>query len=252
MILFSISKHLSLLILKEMTALRPFASYPYMERKKVQSKRTNATMKKVLLLLCMMMGLCAQMQGQNNGGGGDVQYIRHDDGSLTMITRRQCNFCGGTTICRVCGGQGGVYGYMAVWYPCTSCLQSTKCRFCAGKGVIETRSYVKDGYGYSVGSNGYNATTNPGGTIVNGPRGRSVYPKGGRSGSDRRSGSGSGKCGACGGGGYQRAAYTHAAASASGWKQPYRHAGGSGCPFCHNVVSHYHYPCTSCRGFGNR
>lgn len=58
-------------------------------------------------------------------------------------------------------------------------------------------------------------------------------------------------CTKCGGSGYETARYDHAAASASGWKQPYHNHGGTTCPVCSYKTEHYHYPCTECFGYGH-
>lgn len=57
-------------------------------------------------------------------------------------------------------------------------------------------------------------------------------------------------CPDCNGCKYDSKAYTYAAGSAGGVRQPYHHTGGSGCPYCSSTSDHYHYPCAECMGKG--
>ena len=194
-----------------------------------------------------------QVKVVNLPGGGEIKTITRPNGSITTITRKQCMFCHGTTVCAVCSGLGGRWGYGGIWYPCTGCFQTCKCSFCENGYQVSTVTVNSNGQSYGTSSGGYVASGDGAGVVVTGPRGTRAYPRGGSSGTNNRSRSSSGSrstCSACRGKGYQRTAYSHAAASASGWMQPYHHHGGSGCPHCNSTSDHYHYPCTTCHGYG--
>ena len=161
--------------------------------------------------------------------------------TVTKVTSR-CIICGGSGTCRVCFGSGGTYNsYTGLFYPCTYCFQTNRCRACGGSGSTTITCFINpDGSGYGVDQMG-NMVALPSGA-------RESASRGGRSSSSRSSG---GTCSKCGGRGYESASYRYAAASASGWKQPYHNSGGSSCPYCNNSSDHYHYPCTSCYGYGH-
>ncbi len=208
----------------------------------------------IVMLLCPValfsQGEVVNSWRQNLPNGGYSDYTQYADGSMSTITVSPCIICHGSKICNVCFGAGGRAGYGGIWYGCPSCAGTCVCQYCRGEGVVRTSTFVDgSGSGYSNSTNGYSAQTNPGGTIVQSPNGKtSAYPKGGSSSSSRSSGT----CSACGGRKYQSQPYEHAAASASGWAQPYHSTSGSSCPYCKWVINHYHYPCNSCHGYGHK
>ena len=161
-----------------------------------------------------------------------------------------CGGCYGTAVCSICQGRGGIItaGY-GNYIPCAACYQSGRCQICKGTGKCVCAS--SDFPGYVPGSN-----------TLYGADGRIISTNSFRSGGSSSSSSSSsssrssshssrGTCSKCGGRRYESTAYQHAAASGSGWAQPYHNAGGSSCPYCNYKTDHYHYPCTECRGFGH-
>lgn len=190
------------------------------------------------------------------GNGNYTDYTWGDDGKLYATSHMQCLWCHGTKVCGICHGNGGIYGraYGGTWYPCKSCLGNGVCSNCKGQGYIVSVSVTNpDGSGNLVSSNGYSVQSLGGGHIVNSPHsGTSVYEgKGSRnSGSSARSSSSSrSSCPKCHGRRFESTAYDYAAASTSGWMQPYHHTGGK-CSYCSRVGDHYHYPCSECQGHG--
>lgn len=161
-----------------------------------------------------------------------------------------CGGCYGTAVCSICQGRGGIItaGY-GNYIPCAACYQSGRCQICKGTGKCVCAS--SDFPGYVPGSN-----------TLYGADGRIISTNSFRSGGSSSSSSSSsssrssshssrGTCSKCGGRRYESTAYQHAAASGSGWAQPYHNSGGSSCPYCNYKTDHYHYPCTECRGFGH-
>ena len=130
---------------------------------------------------------------QDLPGGGYIDYVQHEDGSLTTTQVQPCFACHGTRICQGCGGAGGRYGraYGGMYYPCNMCPQTGQCGQCKGEGTITTVSTTDAAGNTSLrSSNGYSAVGGPGGTIVTDPNGRSTgHPSGGggHSGSSRSS-----------------------------------------------------------------
>lgn len=100
----------------------------------------------------------------NLPNGGYQEYVRNEDGSLTMNTYTPCAFCNGTKTCHGCFGTGGrvLYG---VYYPCTLCGGRNVCHACHGKGGTYASVLIKgntatgnDSDGGKYISNGNSAT----------------------------------------------------------------------------------------------
>lgn len=73
-------------------------------------------------------------------GMGKMICTMHEDGSITSRMITGCFNCGGSGMCRVCGGTGGQYWYQIGILPCGGCGGSGRCGACSGKGysVVST------------------------------------------------------------------------------------------------------------------
>lgn len=188
--------------------------------------------------------------------GGFVIVTQYPDGGRQRVRYRTCPNCWGRQICQMCYGTGlcglcnGAGGIVSAGYgnyiPCALCNYTGFCSACKGTGKCMCNDY---GYpGYVIGSTTMLA---PDGTILSSDK--SDYGSGSSRSSSRSSGSSrGGVCSKCGGRQYDSTPHSYAAASTHGWLQPYHHRGGSGCPYCTSGTDHYHYPCTSCRGYGHQ
>lgn len=173
---------------------------------------------------------------QNNPNGGYVDYVQNPDGSIDATAVNPCIICGGSKVCRVCNGQGGVMGraYGGTWYPCKACGGSKVCQSCRGQGYTTLVSHFQNGVSIGYDQNG------------------NVYSSGGGNGSgspsnstpSRNTSTGSGVCPDCGGKGYRPESYRYAASSSFA---PYHNTGGSTCNICGGTTDHYHYRCTTCK-----
>ena len=183
-------------------------------------------------------GMFAIYKGDPNG-----VYSRTIWGMCSMCRgTTSCANCMGTGYCTICRGQGGIItaGY-GTYIPCSACGQTGRCAICQGTGKCICHQFGYPGY-------------KPYSTMVIGPNGVISSGSGVNSGDGSPAGNSAGSsynsCPTCGGRKYQLKAYRYAAASASGWAQPYHHYGGEGCPYCNEVIKHYHYPCNTCHGHG--
>lgn len=185
-------------------------------------------------------GMFAINQGDPNGARQRTIYRMCSACRGTVL----CGNCHGTKICTICNGRGGIVsaGY-GTYIPCMACGQTGKCGVCHGTGKCVCSNSEYPGY-------------MPGSTIVIGPDGKVIYnsrdyDSSSSSSSSSSSRSSRGTCSKCGGKRYESTAYQYAAASSSGWAQPYHNTSGSSCPYCSRKTDHYHYPCSECRGFGH-
>lgn len=155
-----------------------------------------------------------------------------------------CGNCYGTKVCTICRGRGGIItaGY-GTYIPCAACGGGGMCGICKGTGKCVCSNYEYPGY-------------MPGSTLVMSPDGKVIHNSrdygSGSSSYGASSGSSGGSCPKCGGRKYDSTPYQYAAASASGWAQPYHNSAGYSCPYCDGTTDHYHYPCSECRGFGHK
>lgn len=163
----------------------------------------------------------------------------HDNGNGTSstVTKSVCIICKGTGMCDACKFVSIAPDvYRGV---CPMCHNLRVCTKCNGKRYMMSYGMVDNaGNGYSIGEDGSVGVSN--GRLIGG----SSSSSGGSSSGSRST------CPRCGGKRYQSQAYSYAAASHSGYAQPYHHNGGGGCPYCSSSSDHYHYPCTECAGHG--
>lgn len=115
---------------------------------------------------------------QNNPNGGYVDYVQNPDGSIDATAVNPCIICGGSKVCRVCNGQGGVMGraYGGMWYPCKSCGGSKICQSCRGQGYTTLISHSQNGVsiGYDQNGNVYSSGGNGSGSPSNSSSSRST------------------------------------------------------------------------------
>lgn len=201
-------------------------------------------------------GTPAKTWRENLGYGMFAINKLDNNGVRSRTIYRPCNVCHGTTkcgncygtgLCTICGGRGGIVtaGY-GTYIPCAACGCTGRCGICKGAGKCACTNYEYPGY-------------MPGSTIIIGPDGKVLhnsrdYDNGSSSSysSGSSSGSSRGTCPKCRGRRYESTPYKYAAASTSGWAQPYHNAAGNSCPYCNYSTDHYHYPCTECHGFGHK
>ena len=72
-----------------------------------------------------------------NADGSISERTENADGSITTVTTSICSGCNGTGKCRICGGQGGLWGGFGQYRRyviCTGCKGATYCTFCIGSG----------------------------------------------------------------------------------------------------------------------
>ncbi len=184
--------------------------------------------------------------------GGYTDYHWDDEGTLYTTTVTPCIWCKGTKMCFYCNGSKTQFLY-GMWSVCKGCNGLGLCTHCNGQGHTTSYSVTDTGGNTNLmTSDGYMAYGNAGGAIVTRLNGKvSAYSSGSGGGSSKSSsGSSRTQCPKCNGRKYETTAYTYAAASASGWAQPYHHTGIGSCPYCNRQSSHYHYPCTECSGHG--
>lgn len=72
-----------------------------------------------------------------NADGSISERTVNADGSITTVTTSICSGCNGTGKCRICGGQGGLWGGFGQYRRyviCTGCKGAAYCTFCIGSG----------------------------------------------------------------------------------------------------------------------
>lgn len=169
------------------------------------------------------------------GGRGRVHIWEHADGSRTIKNEWLCHACMGSKKCNICQGTGNAYWIINRYHPCSACAATPgTCTTCQGTGYT---SFTK--------------TWKPGEAEAYLQARREVEAQYRQNGGSSSGSTGGGTCPRCGGRGFSGTSYEYAAASTSGWMQPYHHRGGSGCPHCSSARDHYHYPCTECHGYGH-
>jgi len=184
-------------------------------------------------------------------GYGGFVIVSDRSGIITRTRYRLCPNCRGTQICAschgtgqcgLCNGQGGIItpGY-GQYIPCYLCRQTGVCNMCKGTGRCFCQ--ISDYPGYVIAGT---STIFPNGEVISD---KVDYNE--RDSDPRESSPSGGTCNKCHGRKYESTPYKHAAASISGWAQPYHNSAGSNCPYCNENSDHYHYPCSECRGFGH-
>lgn len=160
------------------------------------------------------------------------EITEYANGNKIVATYGPCSLCGGSQLCGICHGRGGIVtaGY-GTWIPCASCGQSGKCNFCRNTGGYAlSGSHLYDANGKEI----YVAPVGGGGV----PSVTTTSP----SNNNRRSNN-SGICSSCGGTGVNRT--PNSGGSRGSWVAYYNSAGTT-CPYCSKVDSHFHDRCSRC------
>lgn len=170
----------------------------------------------------------------------ETTYHDNGNGTSSTVTKSVCTWCKGTGQCDAC--QYVAFAPDVYRGVCPMCHNLRVCTKCNGKRYMMSYGMMDHaGNGYSIGEDGSIGVSN--GRLIGGSSSSSSSSSGSSSGSRST-------CPRCGGKRYQSQAYSYAAASLSGYAQPYHHHGGSGCPYCSSSSDHYHYPCNECAGHG--
>lgn len=159
------------------------------------------------------------------------EITEYANGCKLVATYGPCSLCGGTQLCGICHGKGGIVtaGY-GNWIPCAACSQTGKCNFCRNTGGYAlSGSHLYDANGKEI----YVAPVGGGGSpsITSSPS------------NNRGKSNGSGVCSSCGGTGVSRT--SNSGGSLSSWVAYYNSA-GTDCPYCSRKDSHFHDKCSSC------
>lgn len=161
---------------------------------------------------------------ENRGQNYYNEVTEYANGSKIVSSYGPCTLCGGSQLCNICYGSGGMVtaGY-GTWIPCSVCGQTGRCSLCR-----KTGGYVLTGI-HSYDANGKEIYISPVG--------------GGGSSSISSGNNSSGVCSSCGGTGVSKT--PNSGGSKASWVAYYNSA-GSTCPYCSRVDQHYHDRCSRC------
>ncbi len=164
-------------------------------------------------------------------GVGYIEMWIHPDGSSDNKFVNTCYSCRGSKSCMICSGTGNAYNMLHDYHymVCPACGGMGKCGTCGGKGKTKKWMHLQPGEAEAY----------------------LQSKREGRKEGDRSGGASRSVCPNCNGRGFESDSYKNAAASISGWKQPYHNKSGDKCPYCGYTFDHYHYPCNNCHGYGS-
>ena len=173
----------------------------------------------------------ARTYRQNVTQYGYQDVAEYQNGSKLVAIYGLCRACGGTRMCQLCNGQGGIItaGY-GNYIACVYCGQTGSCPQCRSTGGYALQSshlYAANGQEIYV----------PLGSSSSSSSSTSTY-----SASSSHSTS-SGSCSRCGGTGVDPTA--NSGGSLSSWVA-YYNTSSTQCRYCNSYTGHYHDRCSSC------